>query len=53
MTRVVRRNFSLSAKDLELIEMIRERCGYVTDSEALRAIIRYFAEHALCMKRQS
>jgi len=27
-----------------------EKCGYVSDSEALRSIIRFFYEHAPCLK---
>jgi len=49
--RVVRRNFSLTEKDLETIKLAVERCGYVSDSEALRAIIRFYAEHAPCMSQ--
>jgi Arc/MetJ-type ribon-helix-helix transcriptional regulator len=48
--RVVRRSFSLTEKDLQIIESIRERCGYVSDSEVVRAALRFFAEHAQCMR---
>ena len=48
--RVIRRSFSLTEKDVETIKLVVERCGFVSDSEALRAIIRYFAEHAQCLK---
>ena len=48
--RVVRRSFTLTEKDLETIKLAVERCGYVSDSEALRAIIRFYAEHAPCLK---
>jgi len=48
--RVVRRSFSLTEKDLQIIESIREKCGYVSDSEVVRAALRFFAEHAQCMR---
>ena len=48
--KVIRKNFSLTEKDLEIIKLAVERCGYLSDSEALRHIIRYFAEHAQCLK---
>jgi Arc/MetJ-type ribon-helix-helix transcriptional regulator len=48
--RVVRRSFTLTEKDLETLRQAVEKCGYVSDSEALRAIIRFFAEHAQCLK---
>jgi len=48
--RVVRKNFALTPKDLETIKLAVERCGFVSDSEALRAIIRFYAEHAQCLK---
>ena len=48
--RVVRRSFSLTEKDLEVIKLAVERCGFVSDSEALRTIIRFYAEHAQCLK---
>jgi metal-responsive CopG/Arc/MetJ family transcriptional regulator len=52
MTRVVRRSVSLTERDLEIINVIKQKCGYVSDSEALRAIIRFYAEHAPCLKSQ-
>jgi Arc/MetJ-type ribon-helix-helix transcriptional regulator len=50
MTQIVRRSFTLTQKDLEIIKLAVEKCGYVSDSEALRAIIRFYAEHAPCLK---
>ena len=50
MTQVVRRSFSLTERDLQILKSAIERCGYVSDSEALRAIIRFYAEHAPCLK---
>jgi len=50
MTQIVRRAFSLTQKDLEIIRLAVEKCGYVSDSEALRAIIKFFAENAPCLK---
>jgi capsule polysaccharide modification protein KpsS len=49
---VIRKTFTLTQKDIEIIESIRGRCGFVSDSEALRHIIRFYAEHAPCMSRQ-
>jgi Arc/MetJ-type ribon-helix-helix transcriptional regulator len=48
--RVIRRSFSLTEKDLEIIKLVVERCRYLSDSEALRNIIRFYAEHAPCLK---
>jgi len=50
MTQIVRKSFTLTQKDLEIIKLAVEKCGFVSESEALRAIIRYFAEHAPCLK---
>jgi Arc/MetJ-type ribon-helix-helix transcriptional regulator len=47
--RVVRRSFTLTEKDIKILKSAIERCGYVSDSEALRAIIRFFEQHAPCM----
>jgi len=52
MTQVVRRSFTLTEKDVALIKSVVEKCGFVSESEALRAIIRFFAEHAPCLKPQ-
>jgi Arc/MetJ-type ribon-helix-helix transcriptional regulator len=51
MKQLVRRSFTLTPKDLEIIRRAVEKCGYVSDSEALRAMIKFFAEHAPCMSR--
>jgi len=48
--RVIRKNFSLTERDLEIIKLAVEKCGYLSDSEALRAILRFYAEHAPCLK---
>lgn len=48
--RVVKRSFSLTERDIEILKTIVEKCGYVSDSEALRAIIRFFEQHAPCLK---
>ena len=50
MTRIVRRGVSLTERDLQIIESIRERCGFVSDSEVIRAALRFYAEHAQCLK---
>ena len=49
--RVIRKNFSLTERDLEIIKLAVERCGYLSDSEALRAILRFYAEHAPCISQ--
>jgi hypothetical protein len=51
MTRLIRRSFTLSEKDVATLKMITERCGFVTESEALRAAIKFYAEHASCVKQ--
>jgi len=48
--RVIRKNFSLTERDLEIIKLAVEKCGYLSDSEALRAILRFYEEHASCLK---
>jgi len=50
---VVRRTFTLTEKDIEILKAVVKKCGYVSDSEALRAIIRFFAERAPCMSQDS
>jgi len=49
-TIVIRKTFTLTERDLQILKSATERCGYVSDSEALRAIIRFYAEHAQCLK---
>ena len=48
--RVIRKNFSLTERDLEIIKLVVEKCGYLSDSEALRAIIKFFEQNAPCLK---
>jgi Arc/MetJ-type ribon-helix-helix transcriptional regulator len=50
---VVRRTFTLTEKDIEILKAVVKKCGYVSDSEALRAIIRFFADRAPCMSQDS
>jgi len=50
MTQIVRKSFTLTDKDIEILKNAVEKCGYVSDSEALRSIIRFFYEHAPCLK---
>jgi Arc/MetJ-type ribon-helix-helix transcriptional regulator len=50
---VIRKSFTLTERDIEIIKLAIERCGYVSDSEAIRAVIRYFFEHAPCLKSTS
>jgi Arc/MetJ-type ribon-helix-helix transcriptional regulator len=52
MTTVIRKTFTLTAKDIEIIKTAMQRCGYVSDSEAIRAIIRFYFEHAPCFRQQ-
>jgi Arc/MetJ-type ribon-helix-helix transcriptional regulator len=51
--RIVRRSFTLTEKDLETLRLAVEKCGFVSDSEALRAMIRFFAERAQCIQTSS
>lgn len=46
----VRKSFTLSEVDLAIIEAAVEKCGFLSDSEAIRAMIKYFADSAPCMK---
>ena len=47
---IVRKTFTLTQRDVEIIRDVIKKCGYVSDSEALRAILRFYAEHAQCLK---
>ena len=47
---IVRKTFTLTKKDVEIIKLAVEKCGFVSDSEALRAMIRFFAERAQCLQ---
>jgi len=47
---IIRKTFTLTEKDLQILKSAIEKCGFVSDSEALRAIIRFYAEHAQCLK---
>ncbi len=50
--RIVKRSFSLTERDIEIIKQVVQKCGFVSDSEALRHIIRFYAEHATCMSQK-
>ncbi len=50
MAQIIRKTFSLTPKDLEIIDRVVKECGYVSDSEALRAVIRFFEQHAPCLR---
>ncbi len=52
MAQIIRKTFSLTPKDLEIIDRVVKECGFVSDSEALRHIIRFYAEHAPCLKER-
>ena len=47
---VIRKTFTLTEKDVQIIRDAIKKCGFVSDSEALRAILRFYAEHASCLK---
>lgn len=46
----VRKTFTLSELDLAIIKAAVEKCGFLSDSEAIRAMIKHFADSAPCMK---
>ena len=48
--KIARKSFTLTERDIEVIKAAVEKCGFVSDSEALRAIIRFYFEHAPCLK---
>ena len=50
MTRVIKRGFSLTERDMEILRLVVKKCGFVSYSEALRHIIRFFEQHAPCLK---
>jgi len=50
-TTVIRKTFTLTERDLQILKSAVERCGFVSDSEALRTIIRFYSEHAPCMSQ--
>jgi hypothetical protein len=48
--KTVKKSFTISELDLAVIKTAVRRCGFLSDSEALRAIIKHFAETAPCLK---
>ncbi len=50
MAQIIRKTFTLTQRDLEIIDRVVKECGFVSDSEALRHIIRFFEQHAPCLK---
>ena len=48
--KVIRKTFTLTEKDVETLKQVVEKCGFVSDSEALRAIIKFFEQNAPCLK---
>ena len=48
---IVRKTFTLTERDIQVIRDAVKKCGFVSDSEALRAILRFYAEHASCMSQ--
>ena len=47
---IIRKTFTLTERDIQIIRDAIKKCGFVSDSETLRHIIRYFAGHAPCLK---
>ena len=47
---IVRKTFTLTERDIQIIRDAVKKCGFVSDSEALRAILRFYEEHASCLK---
>ena len=50
--RTIKKTFVLSELDVAIIKTAAKKCGYFSDSETLRAIIKYFADNAPCFKLQ-
>jgi len=50
--RTIKKTFALSEVDLAIIKAAVNKCGYFSDSEALRAMIKHFADNAPCLKAQ-
>jgi Arc/MetJ-type ribon-helix-helix transcriptional regulator len=48
---VIRKTFTLTERDVAILKEVVAKCGFVSDSEALRAIIRFFEQHAPCMSK--
>jgi len=48
---IVRKTFTLTERDVQIIRNAIKKCGYVSDSEVLRAILRFYEEHAPCMSQ--
>lgn len=48
--KTVKKSFTISELDLAVIKAAVKNCGFISDSEALRAIIKHFAETAPCLK---
>ena len=50
--RTIKKTFVLSEVDLAIIKAAVKKCGYFSDSEALRAMIKHFADNAPCLNAQ-
>ena len=50
---IVRKTFTLTERDIQIIRDAIKKCGFVSDSEALRAIIKFFEQNAPCLKTGS
>jgi Arc/MetJ-type ribon-helix-helix transcriptional regulator len=48
---IIRKTFTLTERDVAILKDAMAKCGFVSESEALRAAIRYFSENAPCLKR--
>jgi len=50
--RTIKKTFVLSEVDVAVVKAAVRKCGYFSDSEAIRAMIKYFADNASCLKAQ-
>lgn len=46
----VRKTFTLSELDLAIIKIAVKKCGFLSESEAIRAMIKHFADNMPCLK---
>ena len=50
--KTIKKTFVLSEVDVAVVKAAVKKCGYFSDSEALRAMIKYFADNAPCLRAQ-
>jgi len=48
---IIRKTFTLTERDVAILKDAMAKCGFVSESETLRAILRFYAEHASCLKK--